>query len=44
MVDSVNRLSDVGYVPVHVYRTDVTLVRTPDWSGADQDWLDGEAA
>lgn len=29
MVDSVNRLKDVGYVPVHVYRTDVTFVQRP---------------
>jgi FkbM family methyltransferase len=28
MVDSVNRLKAVGYVPVHVYRTDVTFVRS----------------
>ena len=44
MVDSVNRLRNLGYVPVHVYRTDVTLVRTPSPSSADQDWQDGEAA
>lgn len=44
MVDSVNRLRDVGYVPVHVYRTDVTLVRKPASSHADQSWQDGEAA
>jgi FkbM family methyltransferase len=33
MVASVNRLRDVGYVPVHVYRTDVTFVREPDHEG-----------
>ena len=34
MVDSVNRLRDVGYVPVHVYRTDVTFVREASRAGA----------
>jgi FkbM family methyltransferase len=34
MVASVNRLRDVGYVPVHVYWTDVTFVREPDHEGA----------
>jgi FkbM family methyltransferase len=32
MVDSVNRLRGVGYVPVHVFRTDVTFVREPSQS------------
>lgn len=34
MVFTVNRLRDFGYVPVHVYRTDVTFVREPDHEGA----------
>jgi len=34
MVASVNRLRDAGYVPVHVYQTDVTFVRKPHHAGA----------
>jgi hypothetical protein len=34
MVDSVNRLRDVGYVPVHVYRTDETFVQRPTRASA----------
>jgi len=33
MVESVNRLRCVGYIPVHVYRTDVTFVREPGRRG-----------
>jgi FkbM family methyltransferase len=33
MVVSVNRLRDAGYIPVHVYRTDVTFVQEPHHAG-----------